>query len=56
MKVPLYVPWITSDDLRSINQSSKLYQLTDGPILKKFEKKFAKLVNAKFAIGLLQQP
>jgi dTDP-4-amino-4,6-dideoxygalactose transaminase len=52
MIVPLYVPWITKKDFESVNQSLNQNQLTDGPILKKFEDKFARLVNSKFAIGV----
>jgi len=52
MKVPLFIPWITNEDIRLTSKSYKLNQLTDGPILKKFEKEFSKLVGCKFAIGL----
>jgi len=52
MKVPLFIPWITNEDIRLTSKSYRLNQLTDGPILKKFEKEFSKLVGSKFAIGL----
>ncbi len=52
MNVPLYVPWITDSDRKAVLSSLKFPQLTDGPKLREFEKKFAKFVGAKFAIGV----
>lgn len=51
-KVPLFVPWITASDKKAIINSLKSPQLTDGPILRKFEKKFAESVQSKYAIGV----
>ena len=52
MNVPLYVPWITDSDKKAVLSSLKLPQLTDGPKLREFEKRFAKFVGTKFAIGV----
>jgi len=52
MKIPLFIPWISNDDLNSISSALKSPQLTDGPILRKFESQFSKLTKSKFAIGV----
>ena len=52
MNVPLYVPWLTSLDKKAVLSSLKNPQLTDGPILRKFESEFAKYVGSKFAVGV----
>ena len=52
MKVPLYEPWITKSDKNNILTALKSPHLTDGPVLRKFESKFSKLVGADFSIGV----
>ena len=52
MNIPLYVPWISKDDLNSVNKTLKSPQLTDGPMLRKFESQFSKLTKSKFSIGV----
>ena len=52
MNVPLFVPWISKDDLNSVNKALKSPQLTDGPMLRKFESQFSKLTKSKFSIGV----
>tara|TARA_B110000438_G_scaffold17837_3_gene16603 strand:+ start:321 stop:1451 length:1131 start_codon:yes stop_codon:yes gene_type:complete len=52
MNVPLFVPWISKDDLNSVNKALKSPQLTDGPMLRKFESHFSKLTKSKFSIGV----
>jgi len=52
MNVPLFVPWISNDDLKSVNTALQSSQLTDGPILRKFESQFSKLTKSKFAVGV----
>lgn len=52
MKVPLFVPWISNADKKVIISSLSNSQLTDGPILRKFESKFSKFVNSKNSIGV----
>ena len=52
MNIPLFVPWISKDDLNSVNKTLKSPQLTDGPMLRKFESQFSKLTKSKFSIGV----
>ena len=52
INVPFVVPMITSDDKKSITNALNSRLLTDGPLLKKFETKFAKFTGSKFAIGV----
>tara|TARA_Y100001936_G_C16094155_1_gene690033 strand:+ start:3307 stop:4485 length:1179 start_codon:yes stop_codon:yes gene_type:complete len=52
INVPFVVPMITSDDKQSITNALNSRLLTDGPLLKKFETKFAKFTGSKFAIGV----
>jgi dTDP-4-amino-4,6-dideoxygalactose transaminase len=52
MNVPLFVPWISNDDINSISSALKSPQLTDGPMLRKFESQFSKLTKSKFSIGV----
>lgn len=51
-KVPLFVPQITASDKNAILKSLKSPQLTDGPVLRKFEKNFAEFVQSKYAMGV----
>jgi len=50
MNVPLFVPWISNDDLKSVNTALQSSQLTDGPILRKFESQFSKLTKSKLLL------
>jgi len=52
MKVPLSKPWISKNDKSMIMRCLDNSQLTDGPILRKFESKFSKITKSKFAIGV----
>lgn len=52
MKVPYFVPWITKQDKNSITKALNQRWLTNGPLLQKFETKFQKFLNVKFAIGV----
>jgi dTDP-4-amino-4,6-dideoxygalactose transaminase len=52
MKVPLSEPTIDENDRQAILSSLKTPHLTDGPKLRKFEKIFSKITNAKFGIGV----
>ena len=51
-KIPFFKPWITNEDKKSIMKALNNSLLTDGPILEKFEKKFALFTGAKYAIGV----
>ena len=52
IKVPLSIPYISNEDKKSIMDSLKSPNLTDGPKLRDFEAKFAKFVGSKYAIGV----
>jgi len=52
MKIPLFIPWISKKDKKMMFDAFKSIQLTDGPKLRKFESRFANLVNSKFALGV----
>jgi len=52
IKIPLSEPSIDDNDKLAIISSLKTPHLTDGPKLRKFEEKFSKITNSKFAIGV----
>jgi len=52
IRVPFFVPEITKEDKMAVNNTLDTLLLTDGPILKKFEKRFARFTGAKYAIGV----
>jgi len=52
IKVPFFLPQITSDDRKIIQSVLKNTLLTDGPILRNFESAFSKFTNTKYAIGV----
>jgi len=52
MKVPYFVPWIKKSDEKSTLKALKQRWLTNGPILKKFENRFASFIETKHAIGV----
>lgn len=52
MKVPYFVPWITSEDKKSVLKSFKQQWLTNGPMLIKFEDGIKKFIRTKYAIGV----
>jgi len=52
IKVPFFVPNITSSDRNIVLKTLKQSLLTDGPKLREFEKLFAKFTGAKYAIGV----
>lgn len=52
IKVPFVVPNIELSDKRAIERALKSNLLTDGPILRKFEKAFSKFTGSKYAIGV----
>ncbi len=51
MKVPYFIPWITSDDKKAVLNSLNQRWLTNGPFLDSFEKNFTKYIKSKFSIG-----
>lgn len=52
IKVPFFLPQITRDDKRVVNNALSSTLLTDGPKLRQFELAFAKFTGTNFAIGV----
>ena len=52
IKVPFFAPDITEKDRKVVFDALKSPLLTDGPILRKFESKFASYVGSKYATGV----
>lgn len=52
IKVPFFAPEITNRDRKIVSNALKSPLLTDGPILRRFEAKFASHTNSKYAIGV----
>ena len=52
IKIPLYEPHISKEDKNIILNTLNNQILTSGPLLEKFEKKFAEFTGAKYAIGV----
>src|SRR3989338_11183401 len=51
MKVPYFVPWITSSDKKAVLNSLNQRWLTNGPFIDYFEKNFSKYLKSKFSVG-----
>ena len=51
MNVPYFEPWITTKDKKAVMTSLNNRWLTNGPFLKKFEKKVSSFLGTKFALG-----
>ena len=52
LKIPYFTPWIPEEDKMAVNKVLNQRWLTNGPILQKFEKKFASYQKIKHAIGV----
>ena len=52
LKIPFFKPWINKDDEKSVLKVLRQRWLTNGPTLKKFEKKFNQTMKSKFSIGV----
>jgi len=52
MKVPYFVPWLNQQDKKMVQQAMEQRWLTNGPILKRFERKICSFINSKYAIGV----
>ena len=52
IKVPFFLPNITNDDKKLINQTLDSGLLTNGPNLSKFEKSFSKYTKSNFSVGV----
>ena len=51
IRVPFFSHSITNDDKKSISRALDSNLLTDGPILRQFEQKFAEFTDATHAVG-----
>lgn len=52
IKVPFFAPEITDKDRKIVFNALKSPLLTDGPILRRFEVKFASYTDSRYAIGV----
>jgi len=52
MKIPYFIPWINREDKKSVVKALNQRWLTNGPILKKFEKKFQNFIGSKYSVGV----
>ena len=51
-EISFFRPWITKEDKKAVINALDNSLLTDGPILREFENKFAKFTNTKYAIAV----
>ena len=52
IRVPFFVPDISKSDKLAVMNALNSRMLTDGPQLRKFERKFAKYTGSKYAVGV----
>jgi dTDP-4-amino-4,6-dideoxygalactose transaminase len=52
IRVPLFIPSLSSSDKKAISDALDKKLLTDGPNLIKFENAFSKFVKSKFSVGV----
>ncbi|MCV0411888.1 DegT/DnrJ/EryC1/StrS family aminotransferase [Nitrosarchaeum sp.] len=52
IKVPFFLPYISDRDVKEIQKALKSPLLTDGPVLREFEKRFALMTGSKYAVGV----
>ena len=52
IRVPFFVPDISESDKLAVMNALNSRMLTDGPQLRKFERKFAKYTGSKYAVGV----
>jgi perosamine synthetase len=52
LKVPFFVPWITSEDKKAVLEALGSSWLTGGPLAGKFEKVFANYVSTDYAVSV----
>ena len=52
IRVPFFVPDISKSDKLAVMNALNSRMLTDGPLLRKFERKFAKYTGSKYAVGV----
>lgn len=52
IKVPLFIPSLSSVDKKAVSDALNAKLLTDGPILRNFESKFSNFIGSKYAAGV----
>ena len=52
MKIPYFVPWISTADKKRVLQALQKRWLTNGPFLEEFESKFQKYIQTNYSIGV----
>lgn len=52
IKVPFFAPEVTDQDRKIVFNALKSPLLTDGPVLRKFEARFASYTKSKYAVGV----
>jgi len=52
MKVPYFLPWITKEDKKAVENALDKRWLTNGPLLRKFEKNISKFLGTNYALGV----
>ena len=52
MKIPYFIPSINKQDKKYVSNVIEQRWLTNGPMLKKFEKNFSKIIKTKYAVGV----
>lgn len=52
IKVPFFAPEVTDQDRKIVLNALKSPLLTDGPVLRKFEARFASYTKSKYAVGV----
>ena len=52
MKIPYGKHFIDKNDILNVTKALKKNNLTQGPIIKKFEKKVCQIVKAKYAVAV----
>lgn len=52
IKVPFFAPEVTDQDRKTVLTALKSPLLTDGPVLRKFEARFASYTKSKYAVGV----
>ena len=52
MKIPYGLHYIDSNDIKSVSKALKRNLITQGPIIREFEKKICKVVKVKYAVAV----
>ena len=52
IKIPIADPYITEEDVKAVTQAVRVKRLSQGEIVEKFEKAFARYVGTKYAVAV----